>query len=45
MAVITRRDMLERAASRRSMIIAAHFAGPTGVYVKPDGDAWRVEEA
>lgn len=43
--IATRRALLDRAASRRALMIAAHFAGPTGVYVKPDGDAWRVEEA
>ncbi|MGD9711032.1 MAG: MBL fold metallo-hydrolase [Thermomicrobiales bacterium] len=40
----TRRALLEQAASRRAMMFAAHFAGPTAVYLKPDGDAWRVEE-
>jgi glyoxylase-like metal-dependent hydrolase (beta-lactamase superfamily II) len=45
MATRTRRIVLERVASRGAVMLGTHFAGPTGVYVKPDGDAWKVEEA
>ncbi|ATE64658.1 MBL fold metallo-hydrolase [Rhizorhabdus dicambivorans] len=41
----TRRAMLERVAAARAIMIPPHFAGPTGVYLTPDGEAWRVEEA
>lgn len=40
-AVTTRRTMLDRAAKGGALLIPAHFAGPTGVKVEPDGDAWR----
>jgi len=43
-AVATRRSMLAHAASHSAMLIVAHFAGSSGVYVKADGDAWKVEE-
>ncbi len=45
LAVATRRDLLGRAANSGATMIVAHFAGPTGVQVKADGDAWRVEKA
>lgn len=41
----TRRAMLERVAKDQAIMIPTHFAGPTAVYVRPDGEAWRVEEA
>lgn len=44
-AVATRRTLLEGAASDRTLLIGAHFAGPTAVYAIPDGDAWIVEAA
>lgn len=43
-AVATRRSILAHAASQDVMLLVAHFAGSSGVYVKADGDAWRVEE-
>lgn len=43
-AVATRRGMLAHAASQDTMLLVAHFAGSSGVYVKADGDAWKVEE-
>jgi glyoxylase-like metal-dependent hydrolase (beta-lactamase superfamily II) len=41
-AVATRRKLLERAATRDALMIAAHFAGPTAVRVRAEGEAWKV---
>ncbi|WP_374410331.1 MBL fold metallo-hydrolase [Novosphingobium colocasiae] len=45
LAIGTRRDILQRAASRGAMVIAAHFAGPTAVRILPEGEAWKVRGA
>ena len=44
-ATSTRRTILEKVATTRTVMIPAHFAGPTAVHVKSYGDAWRVEAA
>ena len=43
-SIATRRSLLAHAASRDAMLLVAHFAGSSGVTVKADGDAWKVEE-
>src|SRR3546814_2308733 len=45
MARSTRRTVLERVADRSALLLGSHFAGPTGVYLKPDGEAWIVDQA
>jgi glyoxylase-like metal-dependent hydrolase (beta-lactamase superfamily II) len=45
MAAATRRDLLDRMASRHAVMLGSHFAGATGVYITPHGDAWKVEDA
>src|SRR3546814_14648113 len=45
MARSTRRTVLERVADRSALLLGSHFAGPTGVYLKPDGEAWLVDQA
>lgn len=44
LAVATRRSILAHAASHDALLLVAHFAGSSGVYVKSDGEAWKVEE-
>src|SRR3546814_3834685 len=44
MARSTRRTVLERVADRSALLLGSHFAGPTGVYLTPDGEAWIVED-
>lgn len=44
MAVATRRSVLTHAADHEAVLLVAHFAGSSAVRVKPDGDAWKVEE-
>ncbi|KQX23247.1 MULTISPECIES: MBL fold metallo-hydrolase [unclassified Sphingomonas] len=43
-AIATRRSVLAHAADHDVMLLVAHFAGSSGVYVRTDGDAWTVEE-
>ena len=43
-AVATRRSILTHAADRDVLLLVAHFAGSSGVYVKTAGDVWTVEE-
>jgi glyoxylase-like metal-dependent hydrolase (beta-lactamase superfamily II) len=43
MARSTRRLVLERASSRKALLLGSHFSGPTGIYIKPDGDAWIID--
>lgn len=43
-SIATRREILTHAAGQESLLLVAHFAGSSGVYVKADGDSWRVEE-
>lgn len=42
--IATRRKILAHAANTETLLLVAHFAGSSGVLVRPDGDAWRVEE-
>ena len=44
-ATATRHDVLDRVARSGAVMIGVHFPGPTGVYVKADGQAWKVEAA
>lgn len=43
-AIATRREMLAHAADEDVLLLVAHFAGSSGVMVRADGDAWKVEE-
>lgn len=43
-AIRTRRSVLEHAARNDTVLMVAHFAGSSGVYLKAYGNAWRVEE-
>jgi len=43
-AIVTRRLMLADAAARDVTLLVAHFAGSSGVKVKPNGEAWIVEQ-
>jgi glyoxylase-like metal-dependent hydrolase (beta-lactamase superfamily II) len=40
-AEATRRALLDRVADRGALLLGSHFSGPTGVILKPEGDAWR----
>jgi glyoxylase-like metal-dependent hydrolase (beta-lactamase superfamily II) len=44
-AIATRRGILETAVKNGSIIFGTHFAGPSAVRVKTDGDAWQMEGA
>lgn len=44
-AIATRRAMLAHASDHGAMMLVAHFAGSSGVHVRRDGDAWKVEES
>ena len=44
LAVATRRSVLAHAASNGTVLLVAHFAGSSAVYLKTDGEAWKVEE-
>lgn len=44
MGIATRRAMLTHAAGNDTLLLVAHFAGSSGVYIRTEGDAWRVEE-
>lgn len=45
MARSTRRTLLKRVADRSALLLGSHFSGPTGIYLKPSGDAWIVDRA
>ncbi|CAN5204663.1 MBL fold metallo-hydrolase [soil metagenome] len=45
LATATRRAMLAEASDRHRLVIPAHFAGPTGVFVTAEGTAWRLAKA
>lgn len=44
LATRTRRALLRRASASNALLLGSHFAGPTGVYLQQDGDAWRVRD-
>lgn len=44
LGIATRRRMLAAAADDETLLLVAHFAGSSGVFVRADGEAWRVEE-
>lgn len=44
-ATATRRLLLKRVADRRALLLGSHFSGPTGIYVKADGEAWTFDGA
>jgi glyoxylase-like metal-dependent hydrolase (beta-lactamase superfamily II) len=41
----TRRSILSRCEREGTVVFGSHFAGPTAVRVRPDGEAWRMVEA
>ncbi|MGI5132987.1 MBL fold metallo-hydrolase [Pseudonocardia sp. CA-107938] len=41
LAGTTRRELLADVAQRQALLLGSHFAGPTGVFLEPVGDAWR----
>lgn len=43
-SIATRRAILDHAARHDVLLLVAHFAGSSGVTVKPDGAAWTVEQ-
>jgi hypothetical protein len=44
MARSTRRTFLDRVSNRKALLLGSHFSGPTGIYLKPDGDAWTIDD-
>jgi hypothetical protein len=42
-AAATRQLLLQQVSDRGALLLGSHFSGPTGVFLEPDGDAWRVE--
>lgn len=42
-AAATRRLLLQEVSDRRALLLGSHLSGPTGVFLEPDGDVWRVE--
>jgi glyoxylase-like metal-dependent hydrolase (beta-lactamase superfamily II) len=44
-AAATRRTFLERFADTDTLVIGTHFGTPSGVYVRRDGDAFRLSPA
>lgn len=43
MATSTRRTLLDRVSNRGALLLGSHFSGPTGIYLKADGDAWMID--
>lgn len=42
MAHTTRRNMLDRVSRTHALLLGSHFSGRTGIYLRPDGDAWTI---
>jgi glyoxylase-like metal-dependent hydrolase (beta-lactamase superfamily II) len=40
-AAATRRRLLHRVADRGALLLGSHFSGPVGIYLEPDGGAWK----
>ncbi|MBB5404458.1 MBL fold metallo-hydrolase [Paraburkholderia youngii] len=41
----TRKEFLRKYGDKPTIVLGTHFAGPTGVHVKRDGEVWRMEDA
>jgi glyoxylase-like metal-dependent hydrolase (beta-lactamase superfamily II) len=41
----TRKTFLRKVSDTSALVLGTHFAGPTGVHVKSDGEVWRMEDA
>ncbi len=42
LATVSRHSVLDRASRLGALMLGSHFAGPTGIYLEPDGDVWKV---
>ncbi|NWA28616.1 MBL fold metallo-hydrolase [Pseudomonas gingeri] len=45
LAITSRRRILEKSAESGRLVLGTHFAGPSAVRVKIDGDVWKMEGA
>ncbi|MTD53292.1 MBL fold metallo-hydrolase [Amycolatopsis sp. RM579] len=43
LAEATRRRLLKWVSDRGALLLGSHFSGPVGVFLTPDGDAWKAE--
>ncbi|HEY0940015.1 MAG TPA: MBL fold metallo-hydrolase [Steroidobacter sp.] len=43
LATSARRRLLEQVSNRKALLLGSHVSGPTGIYLKPDGDSWTID--